>query len=44
MEDVDLTKWLYPFDQSYQPDMFVIGFQEIVPLTAKNVVSGYNSG
>lgn len=43
MDDVDLTKWLFPFGQSYQPDMFVVGFQEIVPLTAKNIVQNNNS-
>ena len=37
-EELDLKKWLFPFDLGYQPDMFVIGFQEVVPLTAQNIV------
>ena len=38
LEKTNLHKWLFPFDSNYYPDMFVIGFQEIVPLTAKNIV------
>lgn len=38
LKRTDITKWLLPFDTNYQPDMFVVGFQEIVPLTAKNVM------
>jgi hypothetical protein len=42
LEDTDITKWLLPFDQSNQPDMFVVGFQEVVPLTATNVMGHKN--
>ena len=42
MEKTNITKWLLPFDTNYQPDMFVVGFQEIVPLTAKNVMQQKN--
>lgn len=42
MENTNITKWLLPFDTNYQPDMFVVGFQEIVPLTAKNVMQQKN--
>ena len=37
-EDIEISKWLFPFDQNYLPDLFVVGFQEIIPLTAKNIV------
>ena len=43
MEDVDISKWLFPLGKEYVPDMFIIGFQEIVPLTAKNVVTNKNA-
>jgi|TARA_B110000285_G_C15108387_1_gene609457 hypothetical protein len=42
LEDIDISKWLFPFDQNYLPDLFIIGFQEIIPLTAKNVVQNKN--
>jgi len=37
-ETINIYKWLFPFDQNWIPDMFIIGFQEIVPLTATNVI------
>ena len=37
LEDINIQKWLFPFDENYMPDVFILGFQEIVPLTAKNV-------
>jgi len=42
LESIDITKWLFPFEGSYLPDVFVLGFQEVVPLTAKNVVQNKN--
>ena len=42
VNDTDISKWLFPFEQNYLPDMFVIGFQEIVPLTAKNIMQNKN--
>ena len=26
LEDINIQKWLFPFDQSYLPDVFVLGF------------------
>ena len=26
MEDIDINKWLFPFDTNYFPDVFVLGF------------------
>ena len=42
LEIIDVAKWLFPFDD-FWPDIFVVGFQEIVPLTMSNVVSNRNS-
>ncbi|KAG6821534.1 hypothetical protein H0H93_000043 [Arthromyces matolae] len=33
-----LLPWLFPRDRSDDPDVFAIGFQEIVPLTAQQIV------
>ncbi|KAJ4479331.1 inositol polyphosphate phosphatase [Lentinula aciculospora] len=33
-----LLPWLFPRDSFEDPDMFVLGFQEIVPLTAQQIV------
>ncbi|KAJ4465875.1 inositol polyphosphate phosphatase [Lentinula lateritia] len=33
-----LIPWLFPRDSFDDPDMFVLGFQEIVPLTAQQIV------
>ncbi|KAJ7498702.1 SacI homology domain-containing protein [Mycena latifolia] len=33
-----LLPWLFPRDGVIEPDMFVLGFQEIVPLTAQQIV------
>ncbi|EPT03582.1 hypothetical protein FOMPIDRAFT_1046622 [Fomitopsis schrenkii] len=33
-----LLPWLFPRDYTADPDIFVIGFQEIVPLTAQQIV------
>ncbi|KAL0573125.1 Inositol-1,4,5-trisphosphate 5-phosphatase 1 [Marasmius crinis-equi] len=33
-----LLPWLYPQYSNNDPDMFVLGFQEIVPLTAQQIV------
>ncbi|EMD40920.1 hypothetical protein CERSUDRAFT_111503 [Gelatoporia subvermispora B] len=33
-----LIAWLFPRTNTQDPDMFVIGFQEIVPLTAQQIV------
>ncbi|KAF7301871.1 Inositol polyphosphate phosphatase [Mycena indigotica] len=33
-----LLPWLFPRDAINDPDMFVLGFQEIVPLTAQQIV------
>ncbi|KAJ7752739.1 SacI homology domain-containing protein [Mycena maculata] len=33
-----LLPWLFPRDSAAEPDMFVLGFQEIVPLTAQQIV------
>ena len=38
-ETVNLNKWLFPFGLNQMPDMYVIGFQEIVSLKLKNLVS-----
>uniref|UniRef100_A0A8H8CK11 phosphoinositide 5-phosphatase n=1 Tax=Psilocybe cubensis TaxID=181762 RepID=A0A8H8CK11_PSICU len=33
-----LLPWLFPRQSTNEPDMFVLGFQEIVPLTAQQIV------
>ncbi|KAK7470419.1 Inositol-1,4,5-trisphosphate 5-phosphatase 1 [Stygiomarasmius scandens] len=33
-----LLPWLFPRESIEEPDMFVLGFQEIVPLTAQQIV------
>jgi len=33
-----LLPWLFPREDSIDPDMLVIGFQEIVPLTAQQII------
>jgi len=33
-----IMPWLFPVSSSAEPDMFVLGFQEIVPLTAQQIV------
>ncbi|OBZ76240.1 Inositol-1,4,5-trisphosphate 5-phosphatase 1 [Grifola frondosa] len=33
-----LLPWLFPRPSSQEPDMFALGFQEIVPLTAQQIV------
>lgn len=33
-----LLPWLFPPESSNEPDMFVLGFQEIVPLTAQQIL------
>ncbi|CAE6395108.1 unnamed protein product [Rhizoctonia solani] len=34
----NLLSWLFPRADSTEPDLFVLGFQEIVPLTAQQIV------
>ena len=41
-ETVDLAQWLYPFRGNFIPDIFVIGFQEIVELNASSILMGNN--
>ncbi|ODQ77214.1 hypothetical protein BABINDRAFT_17198, partial [Babjeviella inositovora NRRL Y-12698] len=37
----DLTEWLFPDENAgLLPDMYVLGLQEIIPLTAGNFISG----
>mmetsp|Transcript_8698 Transcript_8698/g.14747 ORF Transcript_8698/g.14747 Transcript_8698/m.14747 type:complete len:376 (-) Transcript_8698:904-2031(-) len=43
LSNYDLSQWLFPFKQGYLPDLIVVGLQEIVPLTAKNIVQNKNS-
>ncbi|GJJ07292.1 hypothetical protein Clacol_001492 [Clathrus columnatus] len=33
-----LLPWLFPIDSTYEPDIFALGFQEIVPLTAQQII------
>ncbi|KAL1680770.1 SacI homology domain-containing protein [Schizophyllum commune] len=33
-----LLPWLFPRPSAYEPDIFAIGFQEIVPLTAQQIL------
>ncbi|KAG7449414.1 inositol polyphosphate phosphatase [Guyanagaster necrorhizus] len=33
-----LIPWLFPRESAGEPDMFILGFQEIVPLTAQQIV------
>lgn len=42
LDDINITSWLFPLGLSFIPEMFIIGFQEIVPLTAKNIVKNQN--
>lgn len=38
MEDIDINKWLFPFENDFMPEIFVLGFQEIIGLNVTNVV------
>ena len=40
-ESVDLSEWLFPggFAEETTPDIFIIGFQEVVPLKTSRVMS-----
>lgn len=43
-KSMDLTKWLLPFGSGeHLPDIIIVGFQEIVTLNVKNVLSESNS-
>lgn len=36
-ENKNLTDWLFPYD-NFNPDIFVVGFQEVVELNASNIL------
>jgi hypothetical protein len=41
---MDLSKWLLPFGtDQLLPDIIVVGFQEIVTLNVKNILSESNA-
>ena len=41
---MDLSKWLLPFGtDQHLPDIIVVGFQEIVTLNVKNILSESNA-
>ncbi len=42
-EDFSLIKWLFPKEAMKIPDIFVLGFQEICNLNAKNIMISSNS-
>ena len=43
-KSMDLSKWLLPFGtDQLLPDIIVVGFQEIVTLNVKNILSESNA-
>lgn len=38
----NLTEWLFP-DEGFSPDMFIVGFQEVVELNASNILKNDGS-
>ena len=43
VENLDLINWLYPDKTSLTPDIYIVGFQEIVNLNPKNIMFLSNS-
>lgn len=42
-ESVDLAPWLHSFETNFIPDIVVIGFQEIITLSAKSIIISSNN-
>ena len=42
-ESVDISSWLLPFKNTFIPDIYVVGLQEIVQLNPKQILMGNNS-
>lgn len=44
-QKTDLSKWLFPIGNRFQPDIFVIGLQEVIELTAGSILNAdYTKG
>lgn len=41
-ESVDISAWLFPIQDSFVPDIVVVGFQEIVEIKASTLLGGGN--
>lgn len=37
--NLDLTEWLYPIGNKFQPDIVVLGFQEVIELSAGSILN-----
>ena len=43
--DTDLSSWLYPIGQKFQPDIVVLGFQEVIELSPSSILNAdYSKG
>ncbi len=42
-DHIDLSSWLLPFKDHFIPDILIIGFQEIVELSASSLLMGGGS-
>ena len=38
-EKTDLSQWLFPIGEKFKPDIFVLGFQEVIELTAGSILN-----
>lgn len=44
-KDIDLSKWLFPIGEKFKPDIVVLGFQEVIELTAGSILNAdYTKG
>ena len=41
-ESVDISAWIFPIDESFIPDIVVVGLQEIVEVKASTLLGGGN--
>jgi len=41
-ESVDISSWLFPVQESFVPDIVVLGFQEIIEINATSLLGGSN--
>ncbi|CCE63659.1 hypothetical protein TPHA_0F01750 [Tetrapisispora phaffii CBS 4417] len=44
-DNIDLTKWLFPVGERFKPDVFVLGLQEVIELSAGSILNAdYTKG
>ncbi len=41
-ESIDISAWIFPIDESFIPDLVVVGLQEIVEVKASTLLGGGN--